>query len=787
MAVLRNKKGFTRKRDWVQNGRSLYTDIPDLIINIEEGMLTNGFEIRVGHIKIDLSNYLESGSSILQLKKYKEDIFYQYGTYSLRLYQYDHFIKQIEFSYVPEISTDYSPALEWPSSDSRKVRKVFHFEKIADWELEFENCLVSNDEKSYRVECPTNTGSVAGILRSVAEDEGFLCHFELPINPFEIDILDSSGMILEESTDKYTKLGIDDFDDGQYWVGLECFGAYKSLQYKLRLRTSNGIEQEETFSLSNNGCGNFDLMAFYDTLNACPLPAKFELWCDEKNEHMPIIIVADAIELQKRPYYNNKGFIKASLEEGEKDLVVKRFGTEPFELILPYSESRINKNRTFRGYICPETLREGLYIVEGKKEKSDFIFEDDLEVELTNGRNTMFVSSRENGTPIVSLSDWIDLLIKDVVKAGVNYDIQNNKSYSMLKDIAKLEQNELDIYDYERLAALAYFTKAKCNNSKKDSIRRCMRAISKCVLNSKRRLEIIRLLADLNCPVDVFEICIQEYNLFLFERGSQDSRLLAEKLENISLELSILLMMGTKESVWDTIRREKYRDVIGKDAIRSLLSVPNEKEPSAIAIEQRKFLRESRPCQVRINLAKEISGDFVPLMEMLEYNRTIEFNISKKPDYGIYFDRIRYVDQYVNWYTASHDKKGNMIEWKAVLMKNVVQAECRNIIKSIHKLRKDDVVGNMVDRYYTALRSRFNGDPYANMNSNSIPRYFYLQGLAAFLVMLPTKYQTDLDVSGFGERFMADAILIAPKMARRDILMAGTFIYLVEKEEKICR
>ena len=141
----------------------------------------------------------------------------------------------------------------------------------------------------------------------------------------------------------------------------------------------------------------------------------------------------------------------------------------------------------------------------------------------------------------------------------------------------------------------------------------------------------------------------------------------------------------------------------------------------------------------------------------------------------------------MNWYTASHDKKGNMIEWKAVLMKNVVQAECRNIIKSIHKLRKDDVVGNMVDRYYTALRSRFNGDPYANMNSNSIPRYFYLQGLAAFLVMLPTKYQTDLDVSGFGERFMADAILIAPKMARRDILMAGTFIYLVEKEEKICR
>ena len=93
----------------------------------------------------------------------------------------------------------------------------------------------------------------------------------------------------------------------------------------------------------------------------------------------------------------------------------------------------------------------------------------------------------------------------------------------------------------------------------------------------------------------------------------------------------------------------------------------------------------------------------------------------------------------------------------------------------------------MVERYVAALKYRFDEDPFMNMNANNPARYFYLQGLAAFLSKLPDKYEQYSDHAKVGEHFMANAIIIAPKIARRDIVMASTYIYLIQKEAKLCQ
>ena len=766
-----------------------FTELPELSIRVDEGALTNGYTLKIGHDMIDISKQFQDGLCMVQLKKYKQSAYSEYGTYSIRLYQYDHFLKQVEFSYVPKIKTNYSTDMSWPDQRDRNIRKEFRFDRLQNWELEFKNCVVKSDEAKYIVECPTNTGSITGFLKSVAEDEGFFCSFELPVNPFEINILDPQGMIQEESTDKVTRLGLSDLNNSRYWLGFECFGKYREFQYALKLRTANGIEQEEVFPVSKNGCGNFDLTAFYDTLNSCPLPAQIELWCeDDEQKTIPVLIISDMLEMFSRPYYIKAGFVVLGLKDENKDLTIRRFGKERFEVKLPYEKSILGKSKTTRGYPCPEKLEEGLYVVEGESQKFDFIFEDDLGVEISNGKNTMYVSSREKGAPVNSFSDWLDQLIRDIIAAGINKDIVGGESWRLLESIKELERTDLNRYDYERLASLAYFVESKCVDTKKASIRKCMNEVSRSVLNGKSRLELIRLLADINCPQAIFDICLQEYNLLLFERGSEDSKVLAEKLENNSTELSMLLLMGIEESVWNTIRRDKYRDLIGKEAIRCMLSVPGEDNPAVIAMEQKKFLREYSPCKVRINLTKEISGDMEPLMAMLEITwKSVVFNIAKKPDYGIYFDRIRYVDQYVNWYTANHDKKGDMLPWKRELMKAMVQAGCTNILKSFQEFGKDGFFGQMMTNYNKALRERFKGDPFANMNANNYQRYFYLQGLAAFLVMLPPEYRKYGWPVRAGEQFMADAVRVAPRIARRDLVMAATYIYLVRKEEKLCR
>ena len=109
--------------------------------------------------------------------------------------------------------------------------------------------------------------------------------------------------------------------------------------------------------------------------------------------------------------------------------------------------------------------------------------------------------------------------------------------------------DELDRHDYERLAALAYFVDSKCIDAKKESIRKCMNEVSRSVLNGELRLELIRLLSNLNCSQAIFDICLQEYNLLLFERGSDDAKELAEKLENNSTEITIKIRTIDKESI----------------------------------------------------------------------------------------------------------------------------------------------------------------------------------------------------------------------------------------------
>ena len=768
----------------------LYTEIPKLIINIDDGVITNGLSLKIGREIIDIEGFFKDGEAAINLKQYSEKILTQYGTYSIRLYQYDHFLRQIEFNYVPKIKSNYSPIMQWPDKVLRKDRKVLKFEKKENWILEFEGCVVSNDEENYIVECPSNAGSIYGSLKSNADDNDFVCSFELPVNPFKIDILDSQGMIQEHMADKITRLSLSEIEYNEYWVSFECFGEYRNSQYKLKLRTANGIEQEENFILSQNGCGNFNLAAFYNTLRVRPLPAQIELWCDDdENKVLSILIVADTVELNERPTYLAKGFVVLSLNDDGKDLVVKRFGVEEKEHSLLYRNSRLGKSKKTRGYPCKEKLEEGIYVVEGNMQKSEFLFEDETGVELSNGNNTMYVSAREKNMPIVTFSDWLDQLVKDIISTGVNNDIRTTKSFHLLPQLADYEDMSLSKYDYERLVAIAYFANAKCVDAKKKSIADCMREISSRILTGEIRLEIIRFLAELRCPQEVFDICLQEYNLFLFEVGSADAKSLAEKLENNSTELSMLLLMGIDDSVRNTIWREKYRELIGREAIRSLLYVPNEEEPSIVAEEQKRFMREQFPCKVRINLTNEIAGDMEPIQKMIEItHKSIYFNKSKKPDFGIYFDHIRYVDQYVNWYSLSHNKQGEMEAWKKEKMLTVVQEDCKAIIDAINNLEMDKTLRTLIDRYEKALRYRFVGDDlFANMNTNNHQRYFYLQGMAAFLAKLPSEYRKYGFAVRTGEHFMANAIIIAPRMARRDLVMAGTFIYLVRKEEKLCR
>ena len=85
------------------------------------------------------------------------------------------------------------------------------------------------------------------------------------------------------------------------------------------------------------------------------------------------------------------------------------------------------------------------------------------------------------------------------------------------------------------------------------------------------------------------------------------------------------------------------------------------------------------------------------------------------------------------------------------------------------------------------MKARYHGDPLTNLTAPIPARFFYLQGLAAFLAELPENHAEYEKAIRAGEAFLAEAFNIAPKIARRDVLMASTFMYLVRKEELLCQ
>ena len=485
---------------------------------------------------------------------------------------------------------------------------------------------------------------------------------------------------------------------------------------------------------------------------------------------------------------SKRDYIAISIYDGEKDLVVKRFGIDKIEYTIIYAESKISINGNKRGYPLVERLEPGIYVVEANKSENNFLFVEDSSMVLSHNNNVFLVSNRQNEKTINNFSDWLDQLIKEILLTGVNHDIKNGKAFSAITHFPEIsESTSICQKDFEKIVALGYFAVEKCIEVKKETIKECMRSIAKYILKPNDRLEIIRMLANVECSQEVFDICMEEYTLILFETGSYDAKILASEIEKYSIEISMLLLMGSDASVRDTIWREKYRDMIGREAIRNLLTVPNENNLEVIAEEQKKFFRE-KPCKIRINLTNEISGDMGSIQKMIDYTyKSPKLDITKKPDYGIYFDRIRYVDQYVNWYTNSHTLDGNMLPWKRTLMLEVVQQYCDIIMKYVHALSADSYYGTIIVRYEKALSARTTGDIYANMQTNQHSRYFYLQGMAAILCSIGTHNGQNDEIIKIGESFMIEAMKIAPGIAKRDLIMARTFIYLVRKEEKLCQ
>lgn len=768
---------------------NMFVELPVVRIHFD-GFCNIGFlEIHIGSHIIPVDK-LENGDFIIETKRMKQQ-FKKYGTYNIRVYQGKKFLKQAEFSYVPKIKSDCPSIVYWPCNEFWDEVNNYKFDRIEDWELEFTNCVVKNDESKYVVECPANVGSIQGTLRSHTDNFLFEKNFEIPVKPLEVHILNKEGEEERISTDKYVHMGLTEYNEDEYWLAIRTFGCYQKSTFQVKLVTANGVEQCLDMKLTQNGYGNLNLSIFFDTLNRCPLPAKMEIWCDkDENKKVTVLVITEKLLLEKRPRFTKKrDYLVLDLKDDRKDVILRKFGLDRLELFLPYLESKLSKSGDVRGYKFPAPLDAGIYSVTVTKKNDCFIYDSDDEVVLSLGTDTLYVSHMEQrDTEITTVSHWLDELIRDILKCGTRISMEQKRSLRMLDKIGKLEKNKLSSYDIEIIVSLAYFYNCKIADEKRVEILKIMKEINRDILSSYDRYKILQFLVDIHCSKEIFDICVENYMLSLFSNENNETKGLAAKVDRYDPELAMMLLMSTCASMRDTIWREKYRDLIGREAIVSLLDVQGMSEKEGRE-EQKKFLREQRGSKVKIKLSDEIAGDLKPIQTMIEPQKgyKVRFNKAKKPDFGIYFNHIKYVDQYVNWFCLNHNEECDLDPGVKTRMIKLVVENMNDILESIKELKKNAEYSNIVKEFDAALSKRRGDGLEQPLTINSHPRFFYLQGISALLAKLPGQGKMIEYHRERGRRYLAEAMEIAPRLCKRDVLMAETFIYLKRKEEKLCR
>lgn len=777
--------------DIPENETNLFIRIPSLKLDLTELAFRQNLEIRIGSKQIPLESENKEEIFLIDLNKYYESGELKYGTYSIRLYQNGRFLKQKEFSFVPTVATDYVYYLKWPGKKSQK--RQFHFDFVKDWELNFEDCRVERNQNSYAVTIPEDLDVIRGTIQSTSDSLTFKERFELPLVPLSLTFIDPKEAAPETIYRSPVIIGLDDFLEQDKWLAVTAYGDfYTDKNYSIALITNDGLEQKTVLHISSRREGIVSLTVFRDTIRNSVLPAVLEVRCAEFPEQcIPFLVISDKSGMRDYPVYLPKETGIAVLKtDGDRKIAFTRFG----KVSVPYTIEE-NEWEDYRGYCLHrfhQQLPEGIYTFTDNETLFDlFDFKEDSAADLKM-ENPSFLISTDNFKSYLpdSVHWFLQYLVNLLFRKKNDQDlVTDEKVCRILNRETKLFlMKNLDDFEIELLVALGYLLNSKISKVRSKFITACMKIVSEEILTGLDRTRIIRFLTELKCPFSVFSFCNSAYSLFLFDPDSSDMKSLAEDVEPYSIELSYLMLIDTYAPLQDTLRLEKYRTLVGPEALADILGINANNDIASAKIDLKKFLNDKKTENIHVRLTPDISGEMKPLEEMIiEKKNKYIFDLDRKPEIGIYFAQIRFCDQYVNWYRLNHSYEGIIFPVTKTRMLNVINEQTMaRIEETISKLRRDHRWKNIFNEYFEVLRYRCS-NPYISLKINSLPRYFYLQGLAAFFSRIPGFDEDALFIRETGNQFLATAYEISPRMVRRDILMASTFIYLKKKEAELCQ
>ena len=754
----------------------IFVEIPKLEIGFQGFTTADGIELRTGRISLVVDDLSVEESTSIDISGGFEDE--DYGIKTVRIYQFNRFLKQVRFCILPEFETNYDSELRWPEGNLKTGIAKMTINKIAGWEMIFTNASTQDLVDKYVVSVPYSEGVLNGSIVSKLESLHVNVDFKLPICAYKAELV--SEKTISERCD------LEDFLEGKVWASVSFYGEYRDYEYTAELVSINGIRQKKQLRLSNNGTINFDLTVFRDTIQAEPLPVKIRVSNNETEEKLDIILIEEVSKFSRRPGYKIKSKVLGIWDEDiAGDVIIERYGSNNYSQKLYYEDSNIDE-KGWRVFELNENqaLTTGYYrVVRESSLDNLFLFDDEFAITLD--KDQFFVSSKTRKEPVSSFKIWLEQIICEILKNKSISKIdalKQSESYMCSSSLHSLADLEVDGESILNLVILGQMLEAKISNKHKNIICELMSVISRDVLSNQDRYRIIAELVNLKASDNVFRLCLENYALMLFEypydEKKMDIREIISGVKVASSRLALLMLMRLDSTIRDTLGNATFRDIIGQETIMEMLQSSGSEERR---IEDKKhFLKEDGWSKVHIRITKEISGEN-RFYEMIDKERSrndrIFLDKSKIPEDGIYLNGTRYTDLFVNWYIRNHPGGGSLNPYLDQGMRNSYERFKNNVFTKLQSLKYIAGFGKYLVEYDAVLKSRASGESV----QFSLPNYFYFVALAAFITRIDAPGECRA-IKDEANKYMIDSFRFAPLIAERDIIMASLFLFLRKKE-----
>ena len=763
--------------EYIESEIPIFVEIPTLDMSFQGFSNAEGIEIHIGKDSLVVDNLDVDEETSVDISAGFDDG--DYGIKTVRIYQFNRFLKQIRFCLLPEFKTNYDSELVWPKGNLKTTMAKVTVKKIDGWEISFSNGTTQDLVDKYVVSVPFSEGALVGTIVSKLESLHMSVDFELPISAYKTELI-SENEITE-------RCDLTDFLEGKVWSSISFYGDYREYEYTAELISVNGIEQKKQLKLSSSGAVNLDMNVFRDTVQTVPLPVKITVLNDETDEKFDLLVIEEVSKFKRRPGYAAKSqSVGIWAEDITGDVVVEKYGNPSFSLQLKYEESKLNE-KGWRVFKLDEedALTPGYYRVV-RESAIDDLFSLDEEFSLTMDTDQFFVSEKVKNEAISSFKIWLEQIISELIKCRSVKNLQAlRQSESYMARNHLLSYIDLDIDDdaVSYLVILAQMLEGKLSNAHKNIICGLMTLISRTVLTNQDRYRIIKELVDLKVDDYVFGWCVKNYALMLFEyphdEKKMDIRDVISGVKVTSSRLALLMLMKLDTAIRDTLGNATFRDIIGQEAIVEMLQSAGTDEEQT---EDRKlFLREDERNRVHVRLTKAISGEN-RFYEMIDEERSrkdrIYLDKKKIPDEGIYLNGTRYTDLFVNWYIRNHLGGGDLDPQLKKAMLESFERFKKVVWLRLISLKRMENWGRYLSEYDSVLMNRTAGESMGF----SLPNYFYFVALAALITRMdvPGEYGNIKDEANI---FMINAFEWASYIAERDMIMASLFLYLRKKED----